>query len=549
MLNIRSTFVTCILLLGPRFAGADILTTAASVKANNSLIVDIEVTTAGGAAKLAVTYETPGVDPLVSRLVPVSTSGTTIVTIGRLRAERNYTYTVRAIDDHGSPAGTAHGSFTTGSLPAPLLANHYTLTGRTTAPLVILPHAEANFQGYVGLDLHSPDAPQIVWYYSNGPSKTGGGQTVDQLVALVQDRAGNFLMADAASNPPPNSADAFYREIRPDGTVLSESPADCSLTPPANSPATKGWIWAQGNDVHEQLVAGADGVPGTVLHLAKIVKDPFFDAGLAPQGTRLQTGIGIRRWTPRTGKDTIVWDPFNFMDPLTERTDAASSDPGANSGSRGPINCAGSSLQMEDWMLGNSFQVAPTGVLLMSARHLDTVIAIAPQFDRIAWRIGRFGSDFSFPNPTDRFYHQHYVRMLENGNLLLLDNGNGRPAEQGGLYSRALELALDWESMTATKVWEYRHQIDSQAGIPVYKYADKVGTAHRLENGNTLVLFGADIDPATLLGKNPQTFTLVEADANEEAHAVAVLDIQIPGNGPIYRVLPVQTLFGEVSGK
>jgi hypothetical protein len=290
-------------------------------------------------------------------------------------------------------------------------------------------------------------------------------------------------------------------------------------------------------------------VPGTVLHLAKIIKDPFFDAGLALQGARLQTGIAIRRWNPSTGKEEMVWDPFNFLNPLTDRTDATNSDPGANSNGREPVLCSGSSFQVEDWMLGNSLQVAPTGVLLMSLRHLDTVIAISPQFDRIAWRIGRFGSDFRFPNPSDKFYHEHYVRMLDNGNLLLLDNGNGRPTEEGGLYSRALELALDWDSMTASKVWEYRHQIDTIGGVPVYKYADKVGAAHRLENGNTLVLFGSDIDPVTLLGRNPQTFTLAEADANQEAGAIAVLDIQIPGNGPVYRVLPVETLFGEVPGK
>ena len=103
-------------------------------------------------------------------------------------------------------------------------------------------------------------------------------------------------------------------------------------------------------------------------------------------------------------------------------------------------------------MHANSLQVAPTGVILMSVRHLDTVIAISPQFDRIAWRIGRFGSDFAFADPSDRFYHEHYVRMLENGNLLLFDNGDGRPAAEGGQYNRALELALDWDSMTATKV-------------------------------------------------------------------------------------------------
>lgn len=240
---------------------------------------------------------------------------------------------------------------------------------------------------------------------------------------------------------------------------------------------------------------GADGVAGTILHLGKVAKDPFFDAGQAPQGTRVQLGTTIRRWDPSAGTDKVVWDPFNFLDPLTERTDAANSDPAANSNMRSVVPCAGASLQIEEWMHANSLPVAPTGVILMSVRHLDTVIAISPQFDRISWRIGPLREQLCLPNPSDRFYHEHYVRMLENGNLIMFDNGDGRTAAEGGQYSRALELALDWGSMTAAKVWEYRHQVDSSSGAPVYKYADKVGTAQRLENGNTLVLFGADFDP------------------------------------------------------
>jgi hypothetical protein len=74
-----------------------------------------------------------------------------------------------------------------------------------------------------------------------------------------------------------------------------------------------------------------------------------------------------------------------------------------------------------------------------------------------------------------------------------------------------------------------------------------VGAAQRLENGNTIVWFGADINPTTLAPKSPQTYTLVEADASPEAGAVAVLDMQIPpGTGFPYRALPVETLFGEV---
>ncbi len=535
-----------LLAAGPGYA--DIVGTSASVRGNNSLIVDINVATDGRAARVFVTYQAPGVDPLVSRHTPVSTSGLTTITIGRLRANTTYSYTVREIGNQGGPAATAGGTFTTGSLPAPLLLDTFRLTGRTSSPLVILPINQVTssgpFRGYVGLDLHAPDAPQIVWYYSNAPSARSGVLQVDGVSGIDQEENGNFLFTDSGSGGP-TAADPFYREITPDGTLLLESPSDCSVTPPPASSSFPGWIWGQGNDPHEHLLPGADGLDGTVLHTGQIVRDPFFDAGLADKGTRLQMGTAIRRWDPQTQTDVIVWDPFDFLNPLTERTTALSSDPGANSNSRSPMRCEGALLRIEEWTHANSLQVAPTGEILMSVRHLDTVIAISPEFDRIAWRIGRFGSDFAFADPSDEFYHEHFVRMLENGNLLLFDNGNGRPLAQGGQYSRALELALDWDSMTATKVWEYRHPVGDSGGSPVYKYADKVGSVQRLENGNTLILFGADIDPTSLNVKTPQTFTLVEADANPEAGAVAVLDMLIPGNLVVYRALPVKTLFGE----
>jgi Arylsulfotransferase (ASST) len=526
---------------------AEILGTTATVRPDNSLIVDIQVSTGPTVAKLLVTYQTAGVDPLVSRLTASATTGPTAITIGRLRANRTYTYTVRGIDDHGGPSGTAQGSFTTGQLPAALLQSTYTLQGRMTVPLVVLSRLGA-FRGFVAVDVHSADAPQIVWYYSNPASSATGAVQVDSPITILQEPSGQFIFADTGTGGPV-AADSFYREITPDGMLLNESPPGCaSLTPPS-SVAPPHWMWAQGNDIHEVLLPGADGVPGTVLHLGKVVKDPFFDAGLAAQGARLQLGTTIRRWDTSTRTDTVVWDPFDFLDPLTERTNSTNSDPGINSDSRSPMPCAGATLSIEEWTHSNSLQVAPTGELLQSIRHLDTVVAIAPQFDRIAWRIGRFRSDFAFPNPSDRFYHQHNARLLDNGNLLLFDNGNGRPAAEGGLYSRALELALDWESMTVTNVWEYRHAISSQDGSTSYKYTNATGSAERLQNGNTLVSFGTDIDPRTQLGRTPQTFTLVEADASREASAVAVLDMQIPGEPILYRALPVTSLFGEVPGK
>jgi len=319
---------------------ANILSTSATVRPNNSLLVDVQVTTSSNVERASIVYQTPGVDPLVSRLALVSSTGSTTITIGRLRANRTYTYTVAAFDRDGAPAGTASGSFTTGQLPAPLLTNTYTLTGRTTAPMVIVAENQTGFRGYVGFDLHSSDAPQIVWYYNNAPSNATGVMQVDTIGSIVQERNGNLLFGDAGTGGP-TAGDAFYRAITPDGTLLAESPADCTVTPPATSPSTAGWVWGQGNDWHEHLVPGADGVRGTVLHLGRVFKDPFFDAGQAAQGKRLQAGSVIRRWNPAAGTDEIVWDPFNFLYPLTERTNAANSDPGNSSDLISAFPCAG----------------------------------------------------------------------------------------------------------------------------------------------------------------------------------------------------------------
>ena len=540
-----NTILTAGLFAAATIVQAEIVGTTATVRSNNSLIVDIQVTTAGDVAQVVVTYQTPGTEPLASRPVSVSLTGLTTVTVGRLRASRTYNYRVWAIKRNGEPAGTFDGTFTTGALPPALTQNIYTLQGRMTPPVVIMPQVvpPGPFQGFVGVDLQSADAPQIVWYYSNAPSTASGKLQVDSAINIVQELNGNFLISDAGSGGP-TAADQFYREIKPDGTILEQSPANCSVTPPA-SIAPPSWVWGAGSDIHEQLLPGADGVAGTVLHLGKIVKDPFFDAGLAPQGSRLQVGSSIRRWSPAAGTDTLVWDPFRFLDPINERTSATNSDPGINSNSRVMMACAGSALPVEEWTHSNSLQVAPGGEILQSIRHLDTVIAISPTFDRIAWRIGRFSSSFVFSDPSDKFYHQHFARMLPNGHLLLFDNGNGRPAAEGGLYSRGLELALDWNTMTARKIWQYRHP--PAGGSSTYKYSNSQGEAIRLENGNTLVLFGSDINPATLTARSPQTFTLVEADANPEAGASAVLDMQIPGAPIVYRATPVNTLFGEVT--
>ena len=229
--------------------------------------------------------------------------------------------------------------------------------------------------------------------------------------------------------------------------------------------------------VHHEILAPVD---GKVVYLGNIIQDPYGDQ------ERLQVGDTIRQWDQVTGQDVELWDTFDFLDPLNDRT------PSSNRGIRW-TRCDGVPTIVEDWTHANSIQVVePRGNIIMSMRHLDQVISIAPDFQSVEWRMGGSTGDFSFGDftfldPSDRFYHQHSARELPNGNILLFDNGNFRsgltlnvpdPAgvstlmgfddayftgmvqAAGDDYSRALELELDMDAMTATKVWEYRHEPD-----------------------------------------------------------------------------------------
>jgi len=130
----------------------------------------------------------------------------------------------------------------------------------------------------------------------------------------------------------------------------------------------------------------------------------------------------------------------------------------------------------------NSVELLSDGNLLISCRHLDEITKINKQTGEIIWRMGGTkcrNNQFTFVNDTIEnffgFSHQHDPRELDNGNILLFDNGNLRQNH----FSRAVEYSIDEENRRVTKVWEYRgpSRITSIAG----------GGAQRLPNGNTLI--------------------------------------------------------------
>ncbi len=58
-------------------------------------------------------------------------------------------------------------------------------------------------------------------------------------------------------------------------------------------------------------------------------------------------------------------------------------------------------------------------------------------------------------NDFDWVSGQHSIRLLDNGNILLFDNGYARKFEKIPTYSKAVEYEIDEENRTIKQVWQY----------------------------------------------------------------------------------------------
>lgn len=219
-------------------------------------------------------------------------------------------------------------------------------------------------------------------------------------------------------------------------------------------------------------------------------------------------GEALWEWAPASGAVTKRWSAFDHLDWATLR------------GSR---SVAG------NWLHGNGLNFGPRGNVLMSLRNADQVISIAPGYASVEWTLGGTTGTLAV-SAADRFLGQHYVSEPTAGRVLVYDNGWERP---GGTYTRAIEYAINTSAATATKVWEYRHTPEI--------YASLVGSARRLPNGNTTILFGM------LAGQNFSTGPVTAVEVDPVGNVVWRLSPG-PQLTRVYRVTPVASVAGEQPG-
>ena len=402
-----------------------VLRHSASVSERNALIVEVRVTL-DRAARVFVEYDHPQAGRYRTALSEPGAEHA--IPIVRLRPETTYDYTIFVVDgsvaDGAAVAGAdadagPGGRFTTGPLPLRLAAIPMRVHGRSSQPLIL----SDSQRGYY---LFWDEVGEIVWYYDAPGTEPSG---------IVQLPAGNFLFVSRGR----------IAEFTPLGELVTRiEPGGAAGTP------------------HHEVTVLAD---GRVIYpsFEQVVIDDSANGGPEEATFGIDT---LRVWDRASGRFAQVWDSTDAWDLL---------DPAQRGGPHGRES------GYFNWTHLNSVSIGPRGNVVLSFRARNQVVSLSADLREIEWQLNGPDSDYEFPDPNDRFYAQHTAAQLDNGNVLLFDNGLGRPDAEGGAYSRALELRLDAAAGTAVKVWEYRPTPDI--------YSSALSSAYRLSNGNTLINF------------------------------------------------------------
>lgn len=129
-----------------------------------------------------------------------------------------------------------------------------------------------------------------------------------------------------------------------------------------------------------------------------------------------------------------------------------------------------------EWTHVNSCVVLPNGDILTVFHMNHYIVIIDRGTGKIKWRYGG----------SEKLGHPHHATILDNGNILIFDNGGHRaPNLKERIFpiisfSRVLEI----NPANNEIVWEYRDE------CPFHFYSAIISGAQRLPNGNTLICEG-----------------------------------------------------------
>jgi hypothetical protein len=128
---------------------------------------------------------------------------------------------------------------------------------------------------------------------------------------------------------------------------------------------------------------------------------------------------------------------------------------------------------LDTWMHGNSCVGLPNGNIMVSFAKINTVAIIDKKSGDILWHWGTGGE----------LAHQHSPHLLDNGNILIYDNGF-HPQGLALNFSRVVEV--NWKK--SEMVWSYE---GPEGGtLKMLFFSSMYSNCQRLPNGNTLICEG-----------------------------------------------------------
>jgi hypothetical protein len=112
---------------------------------------------------------------------------------------------------------------------------------------------------------------------------------------------------------------------------------------------------------------------------------------------------------------------------------------------------------------------------LISVRNLNFVAIISRETGAVLWR-----------SPKGMLDHQHDATFLENGNILVFDNGYTEHAKEYGLLESKIK---EINPKTNKVIWQFG---GSDYSEKLHLYSPTFGGAQKLRNGNILISLGID---------------------------------------------------------
>jgi hypothetical protein len=395
--------------------------TKLSVNGNAHNVLSAIVTVhALNAAAVAVEFGSDSLFKQHTPFVPVKGDSARVPVLG-LKASLSYTMRVVAISASGHKTSSAPFSFNTSKLPDAL-------------PRVAISTSQSPATGFVMLGFATSENANK--YYAlivdNGGNTVWYREFPSAVVDFQKQTNGNYTAFTSVDGSPPH----FY-EFDNLGNFTREFRA------------------SNGNDTgpHE-LRLFDDGYCLFGIQFHEMNLSEFGGA----QNARIRCTVVEYH---RNSAQALLWNPLEHLQVTDAAPDIVLTTPNVN-----------------PWH-GNAIEIDRDGNLLVSFRNSDEITKINSRTGEIIWRLGGKKNQFIFVNdPLQGFSHQHGIRRLSNGNIILFDNGNLHSPPT----SRAVEYKLDEQSKIAELVWEYRHE------PPLYGFA--LGFAQRLANGNTLICYG-----------------------------------------------------------